>query len=232
MTWRAAVRWWAVPGLALLLVALAMRARPELSLAALAAHQHALSAFRAEHPVALAAAFVTVYVGYAALPLPGAEILTVAAGAVFGVAEGTVLVSVASSVGATLAFLLSRWLLRDRVQRRFSEKLRVLTRGIETEGPFYLFALRLIPLVPFFLVNLLMGLTPLRPLTFFWVSQIGMLPATIAYVNAGLQLGRLQSLSGIVSVPVLLSFAALGLLPLAARALVLAWRRRFGGLRR
>jgi uncharacterized membrane protein YdjX (TVP38/TMEM64 family) len=212
-----------------LLAVLAVRILPYLSLASLGMHQRALSTYGAAHPHGLAAMFVVLYVGFAALPLPGAEILTIAAGALFGLVEGTVLVSFASSLGATLAFLLSRWVLRDMVKRRFATKMTVLSRGIETEGAFYLVALRLIPMVPFFLVNLLMGLTMLRPLTFFWVSQVGMLPATIVYVNAGLQLGQVRSMSGILSPQVLLSFAALGLLPLGARYLVGALRARVDG---
>lgn len=212
-----------------LLTVLAVRVLPFLSLASLGMHQRELSTYGAAHPLRLAATFVALYVGFAALPLPGAEILTIAAGALFGLVEGTVLVSFASSIGATLAFLLSRWWLRDIVRRRFAAKMTVLSRGIEREGAVYLFAMRLIPMIPFFLVNLLMGLTVLRPLTFFWVSQIGMLPATIAYVNAGLQLGQIRSMSGILSPQVLLSFAALGLLPLGARYLVGALRARVDG---
>ena len=212
-----------------LLAVLAVRVLPFLSLASLGMHQRELSTYGAAHPLGLAAIFVALYVGFAALPLPGAEILTIAAGALFGLVEGTVLVSFASSIGATLAFLLSRWWLRDMVRRRFAAKMTVLSRGIEREGAFYLFAMRLIPMIPFFLVNLLMGLTVLRPLTFFWVSQIGMLPATIAYVNAGRQLGQVRSMSGILSPQVLLSFAVLGLLPLGARYLVGALRARVDG---
>jgi uncharacterized membrane protein YdjX (TVP38/TMEM64 family) len=203
-----------------LLAVLVVRVLPMLSLAGLETHRQALSAYGAAHPVRTAAGFVALYVGFAALPLPGAELLTIAAGALFGLVEGTVLVSFASSIGATLAFLLSRLWLRDMVRRRFAARAGTLARGIEREGAFYLFALRLIPLIPFFLVNLLMGLTGLRATTFFWVSQIGMLPATIAYVNAGLRLAQLRSLSGVLSPQVLLSFVILGLLPLAARYLV------------
>jgi len=229
MNLRLIARW--VLGLAVagLLATLVARFLPFLSLASLATHQRELSAYGAAHPVGMAAIFVALYVGFAALPLPGAEILTIAAGALFGLVEGTVLVSFASSIGATLAFLLSRWWLRDMARRRFVARMSMLSRGIEKEGAFYLFALRLIPIIPFFLVNLLMGLTALRPLTFFWVSQIGMLPAIIAYVNAGLQLGHVRSMSGILSPQVLLSFAALGLLPLGARYLVGALRGRVGG---
>jgi len=228
MNVRLIVRWVLGLGVAGLLAVLAVRVVPLVSLASLGTHQRELSTYGAAHPVGMAAIFVALYVGFAALPLPGAEILTIAAGALFGLVEGTVLVSFASSIGATLAFFLSRWWLRDMVRRRFAARMSMLSRGIEKEGAFYLFALRLIPMIPFFLVNLLMGLTALRPLTFFWVSQIGMLPATIAYVNAGLQLGQVRSMSGILSPQVLLSFAALGLLPLGARYLVGALRGRGG----
>lgn len=226
MNVRLIVRWVLALVVAGLLADLVVRVLPFLSLASLGMHQRELSNYGAAHPIGLAAIFMALYVGFAALPLPGAEILTIAAGALFGLVEGIVLVSFASSIGATLAFLLSRWWLRDMVKRRFAARMSMLSRGIEKEGAFYLFALRLIPIVPFFLVNLLMGLTALRPLTFFWVSQIGMLPATIAYVNAGLQLGHVRSMSGILSPQVLFSFAALGLLPLGARYLVKAWRGR------
>lgn len=199
---------------------------PFVSLASLEMHQRELLAYRAAYPVGTAAIFVGFFICFAALALPGAEVLTIAGGAIFGLVEGTVLVSFASTIGATLAFLLSRLLLRDMVRRRFAAKLSMVSRGIEEEGAFYLFALRLIPLIPFFLVDLLMGLTTLRPVTFYWVSQIGMLPGTIAYVNAGLQLGHIRSMSGILSPQVLLSFAALGLLPLSSRYLVRALRAR------
>lgn len=223
---RRILRW--LPALLIVasVAALAVKFAPSLTLDSLRLHEQQVLAYRASHPVITAAAFAVLFIGYAALPLPGAEILSISAGALFGLGEGTLLVSFASSVGATIAFLISRSLFRDFVRRRFLAKARMLSQGIEEEGAFYLFALRLTPIVPFFLVNLLMGLTPLRLVTFYWVSQIGMLPATIAYVNAGLQLGHLDATSGILSAKMLLSFAALGLLPLVARHLVSALRRR------
>lgn len=227
MTWRSILSWLLGLIVAGLLAALAMRVLPFLSLASLDAHQRELATYGGAHPIGAAALFVALYLGFSALPLPGAEILTIVAGALFGLVEGTVLVSFASSVGATLSFLLSRWWLRDTVQRRFAGKMNMLSRGIEKEGAFYLFALRLIPVMPFFLVNMLMGLTGLRTHTFFWVSQVGMLPATIAYVNAGLQLGQIRALSGILSPQMLVTFAVLGLLPLAARYLLRALRGAF-----
>jgi len=144
---------------AVLLVVLAVRVLPFISLAELETNQRELSTYGVAHPFGMAAIFVALYVGFAALPLPGAEVLTIAAGALFGLVEGTALVSFASSIGATLAFLMSRLWLRKMVQRRFSERADKLSRGIEEEGAFYLFALRLIPIVPFFLINLLMGRT-------------------------------------------------------------------------
>ncbi len=214
---------------AALLAMFALWARPFISLAALDAHRHALLGYRAAYPVGTAAIFAIGFVGFAALALPGAEILAIAAGAIFGLTEGTVLVSFASSIGATVAFQLSRLLFRDIVRQRFTRLWNVVSHGVETEGPFYLFALRLVPAIPFFLVDLLMGLTDLHPFTFYWVSQIGMLPATIAYVNAGSQLGQLRSMSDILAPRALLAFAVLGLLPLTARYLLGLVRRRTGG---
>src|SRR5690606_17025192 len=135
------------------------------------------------------------------------------AGAVFGFLAGLVIVSFASTIGATLAFLSSRLLFRDAVRRRFGGRLAALERGFERDGPFYLFTLRLVPAVPFFLVNLLMGLTPIRARTFYWVSQLGMLPGTLVYVNAGRELGRVESLAGILSPALVASFVALAAFP-------------------
>ncbi len=196
------------------------------SLGALKAQQAAAEAWRAAHPWQAAGAFFAAYVIVAAASLPGAAVLTLAGGALFGVVAGTVLVSFASTVGATLAFLSARVLLGDAVQRRFGTRLSAINDGIRREGAFYLFTLRLVPVFPFFLVNLLMGLTPIGLGTFAAVSQVGMLPATLVYVNAGTQLARLESLGGVLSPGVLLSFTALGLLPLVARRLVDAARRR------
>ncbi len=186
----------------------------------------AFEARRAASPWLFAGIFFALYVAVAALSLPGAAILTLAAGALFGLMTGTALVSFASSLGATLALFVSRYVLRESVQRRFGEKLKALNEGMERDGAFYLFTLRLIPIFPFFLVNLLMGLTRVRAGTFYWVSQIGMLPGTLVYVNAGTQLARIDRLSGILSPTLLLSFALLGVFPWIARALVRGIRRR------
>ncbi len=172
------------------------------------------------------AIYMAVYIAVTALSLPGAAIMTLVGGAVFGLAVGTVAVSFASTIGATLAFLVARFLLRDSVQQRFGDKLRAINEGIEKDGPFYLFTLRLIPVFPFFVINLVMGLTPIRTLQVFLVSQVGMLPGTLVYVNAGSQLGQLESLSGILSPGLILSFVLLGLFPLLARKGLEFYKRR------
>jgi pyruvate/2-oxoglutarate dehydrogenase complex dihydrolipoamide dehydrogenase (E3) component/uncharacterized membrane protein YdjX (TVP38/TMEM64 family) len=190
------------------------------SLDALKAQQAAIEAFRTRQPGLAVALYFAVYVLVTALSLPGAALMTLAGGAVFGLWWGTLIVSFASSVGATLAFLVSRFLLRDWVTRRFGARFAAIDAGVRREGAFYLFTLRLVPIFPFFLVNLLFGLTALRTRTFYWVSQLGMLAGTLVYVNAGTQLGRLESLSGIVSPTLLGSFALLGIFPLIAKKIV------------
>lgn len=173
--------------------------------------------FKEESFAVAAGLYFVAYVLITALSIPGAAIVTLVGGAVFGLMWGTVLVSFASTLGATLAFLSSRLLLRDWVQARFSKTLKVINKGVEKDGNFYLFSLRMVPLFPFFVVNLLMGLTPIRVLPYFFVSQIGMLFGTAVYVNAGAELGQISSLSGLVSPPILFSFALLGLFPWIAR---------------
>ncbi len=200
------------------------------SLACLDAQRGAIEALRQEMPVVLAAGFFAVYVLVAALSIPGAAVMTLATGAVFGLGWGLLIVSFASSVGATLAFLVARFLLRDGVQRRFGRRLTAINRGIERDGAFYLFALRLVPAFPFFVINLAMGLTPIRTATFYVVSQIGMLPGTVVYVNAGTQLGQVESLGGILSPGLIGSFVLLGLFPLVARK-GLEWFRSRQALR-
>ena len=177
-------------------------------------------AWRAESPFLISGAFLVLYVIVTALSLPGAAIMTLAAGALFGLGWGLLIVSFASSIGATLAFLVSRYLLQDMVQKRFGDRLKAFNEGIEKEGAFYLFTLRLVPIFPFFLINLLMGLTTIRAFTFYWASQLGMLAGTFVFVNAGTQLGQLESLSGILSPPLLLSFVLLGVFPLIAKKLI------------
>lgn len=165
-------------------------------------------------------AFFLLYVAFAALPLPGAAFLSLAIGVGFGMLWGTVLVSFASSLGALLAFLISRSLLRDLVQRKFGQTLRAINHGIEAEGAFYLFALRLVPIVPFFIVNLALGLTPMRPLTFYLVSQLSMLPATMVYVNAGSQIANVDSWSDVFSPALIIAFSLVGFLPLISKKLL------------
>jgi uncharacterized membrane protein YdjX (TVP38/TMEM64 family) len=191
-----------------------------LSLERLQASKAAIDAYRDAHPLLASAAFLGIYVAVTALSLPGAVILTLAGGAVFGLLWGLVLVSFASSIGATLAFLTSRLLLRDAIQARFGDKLQPINDGIRKDGAFYLFSLRLVPVFPFFVINLVMGLTPIGAWTFYWVSQVGMLAGTIVYVNAGTELGKLESLAGILSPTLIASFVLLGLFPLIARKVV------------
>jgi len=201
------------------------------SLDALKAQQQALNAQVAANPWLAAGIFFVVYVLVTALSLPGAALMTLVGGALFGLGWGFVLVSFASTLGATLAMLISRFLLQDWVQKRFGKKLDALNRGVEQEGAFYLFALRLVPVFPFFLINLAMGLTKLKASTFWWVSQLGMLPGTLVYVNAGRELGQLESLGGIASPGLLGAFVLLGLFPLIARKLldVIKARRVYQG---
>jgi pyruvate/2-oxoglutarate dehydrogenase complex dihydrolipoamide dehydrogenase (E3) component/uncharacterized membrane protein YdjX (TVP38/TMEM64 family) len=193
--------------------------------------QEAFQNFYAANRLATLGAYFVLYVAVTALSLPGAAVMTIAAGALFGLGTGVVLVSFASSIGATLAFLVSRFLLRDWVQTKFRDRLKAINSGVEKEGAFYLFTLRLVPIFPFFAINLVMGLTPMRAVTFYWVSQIGMLAGTAVYVNAGTQLGRIEGLSGILSPELLLSFALLGVFPLLARKGVdfMKARRSFKG---
>lgn len=170
-----------------------------------------------QRPIMVIAAFSAVYIPMVTFNLPGAIVFGLAAGAIFGTLAGTIIISCASSLGATLACLLSRQLLRDWVQRRFGEKLKRVNTGIRDEGAFYLFALRLMPIIPFFMINLIMGMTSMRLWTFYWVSQLGMLPGTAIFVNAGGQIGRIDSLSGILSPGLFVSLALLGVFPLMVR---------------
>ena len=188
----------------------------------------------AASPWLVAGGFFVIYVLMAALSLPGAALLTLLGGALFGLGWGLVLISFASSLGATLAFLLSRTLFRETVERRFARQIDTINRGVERDGALYLFSLRLVPLFPFFVINLVMGLTRLRTPVFYLASQIGMIPGTFVYVNAGQQLGQLESVGGIVSPSLLLSFALLGIFPLVARWGVdwLQRRRRYQGHQR
>jgi pyruvate/2-oxoglutarate dehydrogenase complex dihydrolipoamide dehydrogenase (E3) component/uncharacterized membrane protein YdjX (TVP38/TMEM64 family) len=184
------------------------------------AQQAVVEGYRDAHPWFTSAAYFAVYVLVTALSLPGAAVMTLIGGALFGLLWGTALVSFASTLGATLAFLASRFLLRDWVQSRFGSRLAPINAGMQKEGGFYLFTLRLVPIFPFFVINLVMGLTPIRTWTFAWVSQVGMLAGTLVYVNAGTQLAQIESLKGILSPTLLASFALVGLFPLLARKIV------------
>ncbi|WP_305042201.1 FAD-dependent oxidoreductase [Geoalkalibacter sp.] len=188
-----------------------------LTLTELKAHQEAFQQFYAANRLLTLGAYFIFYILVTALSLPGAAVMTLAGGALFGFLPALIVVSFASTIGATLAFLVSRFLLRDWVQGKFGKRLKALNAGIEKDGGFYLFTLRLVPIFPFFVINLAMGLTPMRTLTYYWVSQVGMLPGTAVYVNAGTQLGQIETLGGILSPSLLLSFALLGIFPLLAR---------------
>lgn len=187
--------------------------------------QSRIQSLYAAQPAAIMLGFGAVYVAATALSFPGATVLTLAAGAVFGLWWGTLVVSIASTMGATLAMLAARYVLRDALETRFSQRLAEVNRGIEREGPFYLFTLRLLPVIPFFVLNLLMGLTRMRPWTFFWVSQLGMLAGTLVFVNAGTQLARIDALSDILSPALLASFALLAALPWLLKVALARWRR-------
>ena len=188
--------------------------------------QAAIQGYYESHPWEAAGGFFLVYVAVTALSLPGAAIMTLAAGAIFGLLWGTVIVSFASSIGATLAELVARFLLRDWVQQKFGHYLRTINEGIQKEGGFYLFTLRLIPVVPFFVINLVMGLMPIRTWTFYWVSQLGMLAGTIVYVNAGTQLAQISSPAGILSPGLIGAFVLLGIFPLIAKKVIDAVKAR------
>ncbi len=181
--------------------------------------------FYAENPIAVLAVFFVIYVVVTAASLPGAAIMTLAAGALFGLVVGTIFVSFASTLGATLAFLASRYVLRDTIEARFGDRLKSINEGLERDGAFYLFTLRMIPAVPFFVINLVMGLTRIKTWTFAWVSQIGMLLGTIAFVYAGQRLSELDSLEGILSPEILSAFVLLAVVPWIAKAVV-GWIQR------
>lgn len=199
-----------------------------LSLESFKASQADIVAAKDANPVLYIAGFFILYVAVTGLSIPGAAIMTLVAGALFGVVIGTVIVSFASTMGATLAFLSARFVLREWVQGKFGERLRAIDDGLEKDGAFYLFTLRLIPVFPFFVINLLMGLTRIKTRTFFWVSQLGMLPATIVFVNAGTQISRIESTSGLLSPTLIASFVALALFPWAAKAIVALVKRSRG----
>ncbi len=195
-----------------------------LTLESLKAQQSVIENYRVAHPLLAIAVYALIYIAVTGLSLPGAAILTLAGGAVFGVLWGTLIVSFASTIGATLAFLAARFLFRDGVKAKFGDRLQAIDEGVAREGGFYLFTLRLVPVFPFFMINLLMGLTNIKTWTFYVISQIGMLAGTVVYVNAGTQLGKIDSLADILSPALIGSFILLGLFPLLAKKIVTAFR--------
>ena len=201
----------------LVLIFFALDLNSYLSLHSLKTSLGQFEVWRAASPVLIGLSFFSFYVAVAALSLPGATVMTLAAGALFGLLWGTVIVSFASSIGATLAFLVSRYLFREAIQSRFGDRLKSINDGIARDGLFYLFTLRMVPLFPFFLVNLLMGLTLIRASSYYWVSQVGMLAGTLVYVNAGTQLAKISGLSSIVSPGLLISLTLLGIFPILAK---------------
>ena len=173
-----------------------------------------------QNPMLVLGSYFLSYVAITAFSLPGAIWMTLGGGAFFGLLTGTIVVSFASTIGATLAMLISRFLLRDWVQRRFKQQMQTINSGIQKDGGFYLFTLRLLPVVPFFVINMVMGLTPLRTSTFYWVSQLGMLPGTLVYVNAGSELAKIESLGDILSTTLIGSFILLGIFPLLVKKII------------
>lgn len=172
------------------------------------------------HPVQTLGAFMLVYIATVALSLPAGLILSLTAGSLFGLIPGTLAVSFAGAIGATCSMMISRWLFRDLVQQRLGERVVQFNEGLEKNGAFYLLSLRLLPVVPSSLVNLGMGLAPVKVSTFYWVSQVGMLLITLVFVNAGVQLSQIQSLNDVLSLPLVATFCGLALLPLVAKRLV------------
>ena len=179
-----------------------------------------------EHRLTVIAVYMFIYILVTSLSLPGAVVMTLAGGALFGLVTGTVVISFASSIGATLACTVSRFVLRDWVQGKFGDKLKTVNEGVEREGAFYLFTLRLIPVFPFWLINLVFGLTRMPLKNFYWVSQIGMLPGTLVFVNAGRELAKIDSLSGILSTGLIISFVLLGIFPITAKKLIAFYRSK------
>jgi len=181
-----------------------------------------------ENPALMLGGYFIIYVLVTAFSLPGAVVLTLAGGMLFGLVTGTIVVSFASSIGATAACFFSRFVLQSWVQNKFGDKLKTINEGVEREGAFYLFTLRLVPIFPFFVINLVFGLTKLPLLTFYWVSQLGMLPGTIVFVNAGRALGQIDSAAGILSPGLIISFVILGLFPITVKKILGWYRARTG----
>lgn len=216
---------WLKIGIVIVIAALAALffatgAQDYLTLESLKGQKDTFISFYSENTGLTIIVYTLAYIAVTGLSLPGAAIMTLAGGAIFGVFLGTVIVSFSSSIGATCAFLVSRYLLKESVQKKFGDKLSSINEGIEKEGAFYLFTLRLVPAFPFFMINLVMGITPIKTAVFFVVSQLGMLPGTIVYVNAGTQLAKVESLGDILSVQLIGSFVLLGVFPLLAKKLI------------
>ena len=190
--------------------------------------QESFSFLYADHRALVIAGYMMIYILVTSLSLPGATVLTLAGGGLFGFWTGTLIVSFASTIGATLACFVARFLLGDWVQSKVGVRLKAVNEGIEREGAFYLFTMRLIPAIPFWIINLVMGLTKLPLFTFYWVSQIGMLPGTMVYVNAGKELAKVDSLSGILSPGLIISFLLLGLFPIVVKRLMEMYRAKIG----
>ena len=199
-----------------------------LSLSYLKESQEKFQVMYSENSVTVIAIYMLIYILATSLSLPGAVILTLAGGALFGLVAGTIIVSIASTLGATLACLVSRFILRDWIQKKFGDKLKTVNDGIAKEGLLYLFTLRLIPVFPFWLINLVMGLTKMPLKSFFWVSQVGMFPGTIVFVNAGKEIAKIDSLSGILSPGLIISFVLLGLFPLITKKLLALYKNKVG----
>jgi len=191
-----------------------------LNLAYIKSKQEVINSYYSLNPIRTGLIFFISYILITGVSLPGASIMTLIGGAIFGVSWGTILVSFGSTLGATMAFLVVRYLFHDSIQKRYSKQLEPINKGIEKEGGFYLFTIRLVPAFPFFIINALMALTPIKTIHFALVSQIGMFPATIVYVNAGTQLAKIESLGDILSTELIISFVLLGIFPLLAKKII------------
>ena len=194
---------------------------PVLSLTELNAHMDLLAAWKAQRPLTTLALFFTSFVLACLIPLPGISIMTIGSGALFGFWVGALVASFATAIGALCSFLLARYLFRQTVRRWLGKHYQTLDEGIETEGPFYLFSMRMIPLFPFFFINLAMSMTSLSATTFYVVTQLGLIGSTLVFVNAGTQLSQITAIEDILSTQILLSFGLLGMLPIAAKKAVL-----------
>ncbi len=201
-----------------------------LTLEYMQSRQAAFQEYYISHRFETMGAYLLIYIFSTALSIPGAAVLTLLGGALFGFVMGTALVSFASTIGATLAFWVARFLLKGAIQNKFGDKLAPINEGIKKDGNLYLFTVRLVPIFPFFVVNLVMALTPIRTLPYFFISMVGMLPATMVYVNAGIQLSKINSMQGILSPQLLFSFALLGLFPIIAKKSLEWWRAGNNGV--